>query len=178
MITLRTVSTLAVGVAAALALGGTALAAGADDPAPTGSSDDRGGAVEMLPNGDPVPTGSADDDSTSAPAPATTTPGAASPAAVDIAAARAIALRAAGGGKVTSIESETEHGRAVWDVDVVTGGVRHDIDVDRSTGTVLRHRIKASGGIATRSSVDDARAGGSDDSGSDDHGRGGHGSDD
>ncbi|MEU7903561.1 PepSY domain-containing protein [Actinoplanes sp. NPDC049118] len=179
MIRLRTVSTLAAGVAAALALGGTALAAGGDEPTPSASPDDRGGAVEMLPNGDPVPTGSADDDAApAAPAPAATTPPAASPRAVTIDAARTIALRAAGGGRVTGIESETEHGRAVWDVDVVTDGVRHDIDVDRATGAVLRHRVKTSGGAATRSSADDRRGRGSDDNGTDDHGRGGHGSDD
>ncbi|MEU4220703.1 PepSY domain-containing protein [Actinoplanes sp. NPDC026623] len=192
MIKLRPVSTLALGVTAALALGGTALAAGADDPAPARSSDDRGGAVPMLPNGDPVPTGSADDDfSTPAPAPATT--GAASPAAVDIDAARAIALGVAGGGRVTGIEAETEHGRAVWDIDVVTNGVRHDIDVDRATGAVLRHRTKGSDRVKTRSSddngTDDRRDhgtddhgtddNGTDDNGTDDHGQGGgHGADD
>ncbi|GID94096.1 PepSY domain-containing protein [Amorphoplanes digitatis] len=169
MIKLRTVSTLAAGVAAALALGGTALAAsGADDPA---GSDDRGGAVEMLPNGDPVPTDAATDP---APTATATTPAATSPAAVDIATARAIALRATGGGRVTSIEAETEHGRAVWDIDVVTNGVRHDLDVDQATGTVLRHRVKSSNGKATRTSTDDHGRGGhgTDDTAADDHGRG------
>ncbi|MET8153838.1 PepSY domain-containing protein [Actinoplanes sp. NPDC049668] len=189
MITLRTVSTLAAGVAAALALGGTALAAsGADDPS---GSDDRGGAVEMLPNGDPVPTESATDPAPTATA-ATSTPEAVPPAAIDIATARAIALKATGGGRVTSIEAETEHGRAVWDIDVVTNGVRHDLDVDRSTGAILRHRTKSSNGSSSSSSSDRrgghgsddtgaddrGRGRGSDDSGSDDHGRGGHGSDD
>jgi hypothetical protein len=126
----------------------------------------------MLPNGDPVP--SADDDDASAPAattPAATTPATRTPGAITIDTARAIALRAVGGGRVTGIESETEHGRAVWDVDVVAFGVRHDIDVDSSTGTVLRHRIKGSSG-------NDDRRGGGDDRGRDDRGRGGHGSDD
>jgi hypothetical protein len=64
---------------------------------------------------------------------------------------------------VESVERETEHGRAVWDVDVIVNGVEHDIDVDRSTGAVTRHRVKATG-----------------DKGGDDRGgrHGGHGADD
>ena len=54
--------------------------------------------------------------------------------------AKAIAIRAAGGGRVTKVERETEHGRAVWDVEVYRSGVEHDIDVDRATGEVLRHK--------------------------------------
>ena len=54
--------------------------------------------------------------------------------------ARKIALKAAGGGRVTDIERETEHGRAVWDVEVQRGNVEHDIDIDRQTGDVLRHK--------------------------------------
>jgi len=52
-----------------------------------------------------------------------------------------IAVRAAGGGIVESVEREVEHGRAVWDVDVLRAGVEHDIDVDAVSGMVLRHRI-------------------------------------
>ncbi|MCU7723103.1 PepSY domain-containing protein [Actinoplanes sp. KI2] len=55
--------------------------------------------------------------------------------------AAAIAVRAAGGGTVESVEREAEHGRVVWDVDVLAAGVEHDIDVDAASGTVLRHRI-------------------------------------
>jgi hypothetical protein len=60
---------------------------------------------------------------------------------VSVDAAKSIAIRTAGGGRVTKVESETEHGRAVWDVDVLLKGVEHDIDVDRATGSVLRHRL-------------------------------------
>ncbi|BFU45984.1 PepSY domain-containing protein [Krasilnikovia sp. MM14-A1004] len=167
MISIRTAGTLAAGVAAALALGGTALAAsGADDSAAHVAADDKGGdrAVPMLPNGDPV---RSSDDSTSAPTSAPAAPTAAG--AVSIDAARTIALRAAGGGRVTDIEAETEHGRAVWDVDVVVGGVRHDIDVDRATGAVLRHRVKGSSG-STTAGDDRGRGRGSDDAAGDDRG--------
>jgi uncharacterized membrane protein YkoI len=41
---------------------------------------------------------------------------------------------------VTDAERETEHGRAVWDIEVQRGSVEHDIDVDRATGEVLRHK--------------------------------------
>ncbi|GAB1646053.1 PepSY domain-containing protein [Krasilnikovia sp. MM14-A1259] len=171
MISFRTAGTLAIGLAAALGVGGTALASsGADDSAAHVRADDKGGrAVPMLPNGDPIAP-SRSDDSTSAPTAAPTAAG-----VVSIDTARAIALRATGGGRVTSIEAETEHGRAVWDVDVVAGGVRHDIDVDQATGAVTRHRVKgASGG-----SVADDRGRGSDDTTADDRGRGqGQGSDD
>jgi uncharacterized membrane protein YkoI len=44
---------------------------------------------------------------------------------------------------VTDAERETEHGRAVWDIEVQKGAVEHDIDVDRATGDVLRHRSEA-----------------------------------
>jgi hypothetical protein len=178
MIRIRTALTLAAGVAAALALGGTALAAGGDDPVPSVSADDHGGAVPMLPNGDPIPTPTSDDPTSALGDP---TSAATAAASVSIDAARSIALRAAGGGRVTDVEAETEHGRAVWDLDVVVGGVRHDIDVDRATGEVLRHRTRASSGTATTGTAgDDGRGRGSDDTGADDHGHGhgGHGSDD
>ena len=65
------------------------------------------------------------------------------------------AMLHAGGGRVTDVERETEHGRAVWDIEVQRGGVEHDIDVDRATGDVLRHRSEAD---------DDNRKGRDDDS--------------
>ncbi|MEV4708226.1 PepSY domain-containing protein [Actinoplanes sp. NPDC049316] len=181
MIKIRTASALAVGAVAALALGGTALAAGADDPS-----------VPMLPNGDVVTPPSLFSSPTPSPSVSTPASSPSSSTAISLDAAEAIAVRAAGGGRVTKVEREAEHGRAVWDVDVVLRGVEHDIDVDRATGAVLRHRVK--GGSSAVSTTDDRgrgrdsddRAGddrgrgrGSDDNGGDDHGRhGGHGSDD
>jgi hypothetical protein len=72
---------------------------------------------------------------------------------------------------VTGAERETEHGRAVWDIEVQRGNVEHDIDVDRATGDVVRHRSK------TDNDSDD-RGGRDDDHGHDDHGRDDHDGDD
>ncbi|MFC0508303.1 PepSY domain-containing protein [Micromonospora costi] len=49
-----------------------------------------------------------------------------------------IALARVGGGRIVEIEAEQEHGRPVWSVEIVTGGVEHDVDVDRDSGAVLR----------------------------------------
>jgi hypothetical protein len=128
MIRLRTVTALAVGTVAALAIGGTALAAGTDDPP----------GVEMLPDGDVVAAPSPSSfPSSTAP---TREPSPSSSAAISLGDAKAIAIKAAGGGRVTDVERETEHGRAVWDIEVQKGAIEHDIDVDRTTGDVLRHR--------------------------------------
>jgi hypothetical protein len=208
MIKIRRASAIAVGAVAALAIGGTAaLAAGADDPSPSPSSDDRV-SVPMAPDGDPLVTPSADD-SSSAPVPSSSSlPPASSALSISIERAKSIAVRVAGGGRVVKVEGELEHGRAVWDVDVLVKGVTHDIDVDRATGTVTRHRVTgAQTGVSgddpanhdagddhggARDGSDDGvnhdagddhggnRGGGhgSDDRGGDDHGSGGHGSDD
>ena len=147
MIRLRTASALAAGTVAALALGGTALAAGRDDPSSPP-------AVEMRPDGtvvetqSPSPSPSTDDSvslspsaSSSSAAPSQPSASSASSAgAISLADAKAIAIRAAGGGRVTGAERETEHGRAVWDIEVRRGAVEHDVDVDRATGEVLRHK--------------------------------------
>jgi hypothetical protein len=112
-----------------------------------------------------------------------------------VAEAKTIAIRAAGGGRVTKVERETEHGRAVWDVEVYRSGVEHDIDVDRATGEVLRHKTdrddksdrdddKSGSGNSGSGSSGSGKSGsgkgghGSDDDHDDDHGSGGHGSDD
>jgi uncharacterized membrane protein YkoI len=79
--------------------------------------------------------------------PRNATPSASSELSVSVAAAKEIAVRAAGGGFVESVEREVEHGRAVWDVDVLLNGTEHDIDVDAATGTVLRHRTE--GAVST-----------------------------
>ncbi|MCX6465260.1 MAG: PepSY domain-containing protein [Pseudonocardiales bacterium] len=69
-----------------------------------------------------------------------TTSQAPAPAAPALAAdaAAAIALRHTGGGRVTEIERETEHGRAEWKVEIVTGGVERDVRVDATTGAITR----------------------------------------
>jgi uncharacterized membrane protein YkoI len=118
MIRLRTASALAVGTLAALALGGTALAADRDE-------------VTAPP--------SASSPSASPSSPAAPSSAAAAADAISLDAAKDIAVKAAGGGQVTDVERETEHGRAVWDVEVQVGDLEHDLDVDRASGEVLRH---------------------------------------
>ncbi|WFE38678.1 PepSY domain-containing protein [Micromonospora sp. WMMD998] len=71
-----------------------------------------------------------------------------------------VALARTGGGRVTEIEAETEHGRPAWSVKVVRDGWRHEIKVDRGTGTVVEAERQ-------RAEADDR---GRDDRG-DDHGR-------
>ncbi|WP_405092666.1 PepSY domain-containing protein [Micromonospora sp. NBC_01392] len=82
-----------------------------------------------------------------------------------------VALARTGGGRVTEIEAETEHGRPAWSVKVTRDGWRHEVKVDRATGAVLEAERQRAG-------TDDRS--GRDDHGShdrdDDHGR--HGDDD
>ncbi|MBO3743412.1 PepSY domain-containing protein [Actinoplanes flavus] len=75
--------------------------------------------------------------------PAFASPSVTAPAGGEVTAdeARAIALRAVPGGTVESVERDTEHGRLVWDVDVIEGGVEHDLDVDATTGEITSHQI-------------------------------------
>jgi hypothetical protein len=143
----RTAVVLAAGALAALGLAGTALAA------------DGGFSASASPSVSP------------------SSPYATSGVAVSVEAAKAIAIRAAGGGSVESVERETEHGVLVWDVDVIVGGVEHDIDVDSATGAVLRHRVKGGADVrvsATPRSSTSPRVSVS----ADDHGGRGRGSDD
>jgi hypothetical protein len=72
--------------------------------------------------------------------------------------AASIALAHVGGGRVTEIEREFEHGRREWKVEIVNGGREHDVRVDATTGAV------------TRTDVDRDDRGGRDDRGSDDRG--------
>jgi hypothetical protein len=103
----------------------------------------------------------------------TATPAADAPARTTITAdeAGSRAVVHLGGGTVTKIEGETEHGRAVWEVDVRRGTRVTEVHVDTTTGAVTRVK-------------DDSRSGddpGRDDRGRDDRGRddrGRHGGDD
>jgi Peptidase propeptide and YPEB domain len=52
--------------------------------------------------------------------------------------ASAIALSRAGGGRVTEVEAEVEHGRPVWKVELVAGRVEVEVYVDRETGAVVK----------------------------------------
>jgi uncharacterized membrane protein YkoI len=182
----------AMGAAAVLGLAGTAVAANAGTSVPA--------TVKVSPVGDDNGLrgdGTVDDNKSK------TAPSAPASASYDRGEASAAALKATGGGKVTKIEAEYEHGRAVWKVRIVKDGKRHDLYVDRKSGKVTRHDVKKSSSSskkatstrtvaytipkpqATKKHSDDHRGRGRgsddkgrDDKGGDDHGRGGHGKDD
>ncbi|MEV4545136.1 PepSY domain-containing protein [Micromonospora echinaurantiaca] len=90
----------------------------------------------------PGTTATPDDDPTGAPGTTGGTPGTTAPAtggdAVSQQRAGEIALASAGGGRITEIEAEQEHGRPVWSVEIVAGQTEHEVDVDRETGAVVK----------------------------------------
>lgn len=49
-----------------------------------------------------------------------------------------IALERVGGGEVVEIEREREHGRPVWDIEIVKDGVEYELDIDRETGEIIK----------------------------------------
>ncbi|MEV4758399.1 PepSY domain-containing protein [Micromonospora sp. NPDC049559] len=170
MIKLRTVAALATCVVAAGAVTGTALAAGADDPTPNPSRSAGPFTADRRTDGNPSPDDSPSTADSPSPEVSAAGPSAApssSVSTVDAADARAIALRTTNGGRVVRIEREAEHGRPVWDVRVLVGGVEHDLDIDRESGAVLRHEVERTSGRDGRASDDDR-----------DDDRGGHGADD
>ncbi|GAB2569004.1 hypothetical protein Aab01nite_08250 [Paractinoplanes abujensis] len=93
--------------------------------------------------------------------------------AVSITQARSKALSVVGGGRVTKVEAETEHGRAVWEIEVVYKGVEHDLDIDRRTGAVTDHDIDRDDRVRDDDRGRDDRGRGGDDRGHDDRVRGG-----
>ncbi|GGN97572.1 hypothetical protein GCM10010112_90030 [Actinoplanes lobatus] len=149
-----TVAMFAAGSLVVLGFGGAALAEGSDDGRPRAVASPSATASESVdPSESPSPSG---------------TVNSTVPAGVGVTAgeARAIALRAVPGGVIESVERETEHGRIVWDIDVVVGGVEHDIDVDAATGEITRHRTDDDRDGKSR--TDDGGRVRSDDSGRDD----------
>lgn len=78
--------------------------------------------------------------------------------------ARRIARDRVGGGQVTQVEREVEHGRVEWKVRLSNAGRAYEVRVDAETGTITRFEP-------------DSRRGG-DDSGSDDKGGDDKGGDD
>ena len=78
-----------------------------------------------------------------------------------------------GGGTATKVEWETEHGRAVWEVDVRRDSRITEVHVDTATGSVTRVDDDGRGRGRDDRGGDDDR--GDDDRGGDDRGR--HGGD-
>jgi uncharacterized membrane protein YkoI len=110
----RIATTAAAAALTLLVLGGTAYALGTDD----------------IPTVTAVPAASVTD---------TTTTAAAAPTddRIPVDRAREIAVAAVGGGEVTKVESEVEHGRLQWKVDVRSDGVAHEVRIDAATGDVV-----------------------------------------
>ncbi|MBY8875653.1 PepSY domain-containing protein, partial [Micromonospora sp. PLK6-60] len=152
---------LATGAVAAVT--GTALGIAAADTAPSptdrpatvASGDDRTGRPDDNPTrGDETPgrpddrrtsdddAGRPDDDPTRRDRTATRTarPAGDVPAGASAQRDRAVrvALARTGGGRVVTVEAETEHGRAVWSVRIVRDDARLRVDVDAATGRVVR----------------------------------------
>ena len=71
------------------------------------------------------------------PAPAVAPPGPA-PAGATADDARRIATDRLGGGTVTKVERDVEHGRDTWEVDVLRGAAVTEVHVDTANGTVSR----------------------------------------
>ena len=167
---MRRTATVAAGTAIAIAVFGGGLAMAFDG----GGSSAAGPASVTLtaaPSGRPEDGAAAprpDSSGTSAPRPDSNGAGPSVPSgtarATEISRSEAerAALRAVPGGRIDSVELEREHGRPVWKVDVLSGGVEHRIQVDARTGAVAREKSK-DGGEGGRGR-DDARA-------TDDHGR-------
>lgn len=148
---------VAAGIAGAVAFGGAALGfTGTEAASHTGTatspSPDRG-AVTTPTGDDTTPTG---DDTTSTPGPDTR---------ISAERAKRIALARAGGGRVTGVERELEHGRWVWRVRIAVDGTNTRVDVDARTGEVVRTRIESD-----RDRGDDRSGRVSDDPPGDDHG--------
>ncbi|MGW3421934.1 PepSY domain-containing protein [Streptomyces phaeochromogenes] len=164
------------------AITGTALAGGNDDMSPAAGSASSATATASSAPTPGIPTGSPSESPSGMPshsattdpsaddtaAPTTTAPGG---AAVGSRLAGQIALSHVGGGTITEVEAETEHGRAVWSVKIVKNGSRYEVHVDRSSGDITRSRAKADDDRG-----DDGGSGRDDRSGKDD--RGGHHDDD
>jgi uncharacterized membrane protein YkoI len=181
MIRIRTAAALAAGTIAALTIGGVALASdGADDnrvlsPTTTASPD-----ATVTSDATASPDATVSSDATASPEATSTSPGqpgstsgstsgsasgskSGSTFRISLDEAQSIALHATDGGHIESTEAETEHGRPVWDIDIVTNGIKHDLDIDRTTGQILRHRAddkptRSSGNSSRHSSGrDDSR---------------------
>jgi uncharacterized membrane protein YkoI len=134
-------------------LGTAATALGGDDPAAAAP------VTVVAQTRTTTPTTST---STSMPAPAA----AADTVSADDAGSRAVAR--VGGGTVTKVEREVEHGRTVWKVDIRRDTRLTEVHVDVATGAVTRIEDENRTG---RSGDDRGRHGGDDR-------RGGHGRDD
>jgi hypothetical protein len=89
------------------------------------------------------------------------------PSTMDV---RRIALDRVGGGQVTGVEQELEHGRTEWKVRVLHDNQSYDVRVDASTGTITRFETNDDNGGDNHGDNHGGRHGGGDDRGGDNHG--------
>ncbi len=152
---------------ALLAFGGTAVALAAAEPSPSPSSTAGTSAdPSAVP---PVDLGtSAPGASPSTPAGGPTT--APADPAISVERAKEIALTRTGDERVTDVELETEHGRTVWEVETVAGGVETEVHVDAQTGDVTRERVDNDDDDGDDGGDDDSDDDGDDDDDDDRHG--------
>lgn len=110
-----------------------ALAVGSDDTVPGGAG------LPSPSTASTASTASSTDSTESTTSPTHSTDATGAPVEViDSALAVQIALSYTGGGTVTNVEREFEHGRIEWKVRIETGGKRFDIRVDTATGAITR----------------------------------------
>jgi len=137
----KTMLAAAAAAAIAFAGGGAALAVSGSDPT-------RPSGVTVAASPDDNPTAIPDDDVPTSPEDGPTTESTpddtptdelgGGTTAITAEQAESIAVQAVGGGRVTKVELEWEHGQLVWGVEVLNGSTEFDIDVDSSTGQVVR----------------------------------------
>jgi hypothetical protein len=132
------------GALAAVAVVGTAIGASAAEGerqgfgvAPMATTTDPTRTPGTGPSGTPTggPTGTPGGTPTAAP---TGSPGAAGGTPVSSQRAVEIALASAGGGQLDEVEQEREHGRTVWSVELVKDGQEIEVDVDATTGEIVK----------------------------------------
>lgn len=131
------VGAIAVGAFAVTA--GTAVAlSNQDDPTNTSSATTTSSSpfsTESSTTGSSTPSTESSPTSTGTNSPPSTVP-------VDPVISRDEAIRIAqervGGGDVTEVETELEHGRPEWKIELHVNGVEHDVRVDAQTGDITR----------------------------------------
>ncbi|PZF81985.1 PepSY domain-containing protein [Jiangella anatolica] len=130
----------AAAAAALLITGGVAYAVSTDDgdnrPRSSVTADDSPSATP-----DDTPSATPDDTPSALPSPddsPTSAPAAPSGDEMGSGEAEEIALAHVGGGTVTEVEREWEHGRLEWKVEIHRDGVEHDVRVDALSGDITR----------------------------------------
>jgi hypothetical protein len=138
-------NTLIMGIGGALAVAaivGTAISANAAE----GNRQGLGSAPVTTPGTGPTgtpstgPTGTPTGTPTTGPS-GSPGPTGTAPAAGEVSSQRAVEIALAsigGGGRLDEVEREQEHGRTVWSVEFVTDGGEIEVDVDATTGEIVK----------------------------------------